>query len=78
MAGLFLVQSRDRAIANGALATAKAQYKQHGFARGTELKMPGCYWAGGPWWGEYRLSIEPRNGIDRPQMKILAPDSVEK
>jgi len=31
----------------------------------------GAYWAAGPWWGEYRLSVEPRNGQDRPQMKIL-------
>jgi asparagine synthase (glutamine-hydrolysing) len=54
MAGLFLVQSRDRAFANGALAAAKAQYKQHGFAKGAELKMPGWrllhfpYISGGP------------------------------
>ena len=31
----------------------------------------GAYWAAGPWWGNYRLSIEPRNGIDRPQMQVL-------
>lgn len=36
-----------------------------------ELQMPGCYWAGGPWWGKYPLSIEPKNGEDRPQMKVL-------
>ena len=54
MAGLFLVQSRDRAFANAALASAKAQYELHGFARGTELKMPGWrllhfpYISGGP------------------------------
>lgn len=30
------------------------------------------YWAGGPWWGEYMFSIEPNNGIDRPQMDILS------
>jgi endoglucanase len=29
------------------------------------------YWAGGPWWGDYIFSIEPKNGEDRPQMKIL-------
>lgn len=29
------------------------------------------YWAGGPWWGDYPLSIEPRNGADRPQMDVL-------
>lgn len=31
----------------------------------------GAYWAAGPWWGNYRLSIEPRDGKDRPQMQIL-------
>ncbi len=29
------------------------------------------YWSAGPWWKDYRLSIEPRNGMDRPQMQIL-------
>jgi len=31
----------------------------------------GTYWAAGPWWGKYRLAVEPINGKDRPQMKIL-------
>ncbi|MEI8074011.1 MAG: cellulase family glycosylhydrolase [Bacteroidota bacterium] len=31
----------------------------------------GAYWAAGPWWGNYRLSVEPRDGKDRPQMQIL-------
>jgi endoglucanase len=29
------------------------------------------YWAAGPWWGNYILSIAPRNGEDREQMKIV-------
>ena len=29
------------------------------------------YWAGGPWWRNYMFSIEPQNGIDKPQMGIL-------
>jgi len=29
------------------------------------------YWAGGPWWGDYMFSIEPKNGQDKPQMAIL-------
>ncbi len=29
------------------------------------------YWAAGPWWNDYPLSIEPSQGIDKPQMKIL-------
>jgi endoglucanase len=32
----------------------------------------GCYWAGGPWWGDYKLSIEPFNdGSNKPQMNVL-------
>jgi endoglucanase len=37
-----------------------------------EIQMSGTYWAGGPWWGNYALSIEPKNGVDRPQIKALA------
>ena len=29
------------------------------------------YWAGGPWWGEYAFTVEPKDGEDRPQMKLL-------
>jgi endoglucanase len=29
------------------------------------------YWAAGPWWSDYPLSIEPVNGKDKPQMAIL-------
>ncbi len=32
----------------------------------------GTYWAGGPWWGDYNLSIEPDNGNNRPQMEIVS------
>ncbi len=31
----------------------------------------GAYWAGGPWWGEYPLSVEPDENGDKPQMGIL-------
>lgn len=31
----------------------------------------GAYWAGGPWWGDNPISIEPKNGIDAPQMSVL-------
>ncbi len=33
--------------------------------------LGGTYWAGGPWWGNYQLGVEPRSGQDRPQMAIL-------
>lgn len=30
------------------------------------------YWAGGPWWGNYNLSVQSTvGGVDRPQMAIL-------
>lgn len=32
----------------------------------------GTYWAAGPRWGKYKLSIEPRDGKDRPQMPSVA------
>lgn len=31
----------------------------------------GAYWAGGPWWGDYPLSAEPRDGKDAPVMSVL-------
>ena len=31
------------------------------------------YWAGGPWWGDYILTLEPSNGQDRPQMASITP-----
>ena len=30
------------------------------------------YWAGGPWWGTYAMSIEPAKGIDAKQMAVVA------
>ena len=29
------------------------------------------YWAGGDWWGDYPLSIQPKDGKDRPQAAVL-------
>jgi asparagine synthase (glutamine-hydrolysing) len=54
MAGLFLVQTRDRAFADAGLAAARAQFARHGFAEPTELTLPGWsllhfpYISGGP------------------------------
>jgi endoglucanase len=31
-----------------------------------------AYWAGGPWWpSDYIFSVEPSNGVDKPQMAVL-------
>src|SRR4029079_17276324 len=40
--------------------------KQH-----TDVWSGVTYWAGGPWWDKYMFSIEPQNGVDKPQMAIL-------
>jgi len=31
----------------------------------------GTYWAAGPWWPTYAMSVEPKDGIDRPQLSTL-------
>jgi len=31
------------------------------------------YWAAGSWWGDYPLSVHPRNGVDAPQMAVIEP-----
>jgi endoglucanase len=36
--------------------------------------IPWTYWAGGPWWGDYPLSAEPKNGVEAPIMAILTKD----
>ena len=37
-----------------------------------ELWMGWTYWAAGPMWGAYPLSIEPTNGVDAPQLAAIA------
>ena len=41
-----------------------AELKAHGIG--------GAYWAAGERWGKYPLSVEPRDGRDRPQMEVLS------
>lgn len=36
-----------------------------------DVWLGAAYWAGGPWWGSYPLSIEPHEGQDRPQMSVM-------
>lgn len=33
-------------------------------------EVGGCYWAAGPWWKDYPLSIEPAGKVDKPQMNV--------
>lgn len=35
-------------------------------------RIGGTYWAGGPWWGSYALSVEPSGNVDKPQMSVLS------
>jgi Cellulase (glycosyl hydrolase family 5) len=37
----------------------------------TDVWQGATYFTGGPWLGSYTFSIEPKNGVDRPQMAIL-------
>ncbi|UEG54837.1 glycoside hydrolase family 5 protein [Mucilaginibacter daejeonensis] len=32
----------------------------------------GTYWAAGHRWGDYKLAVQPVNGAERPQMKVLS------
>lgn len=36
--------------------------------------IPWTYWAGGPWWGDYPLSAESKDGVDAPIMSVLTKD----
>src|ERR1700733_3808952 len=40
-------------------------------AQHTDVWEGGTYWAAGPWWGNYMYSVEPTNGVDKPQMGVL-------
>ncbi|QQS52202.1 MAG: glycoside hydrolase family 5 protein [Bacteroidota bacterium] len=33
--------------------------------------IPATYWAGGPWWGDYNLSLEPVNGVEKHPMMVV-------
>ncbi|WP_438826826.1 glycoside hydrolase family 5 protein [Pseudomonas lopnurensis] len=33
--------------------------------------IPSTYWAAGPWWGEYALSLDVTSGKQRPQLPVL-------
>ena len=41
------------------------------FANNNDVWQGWTYWAGGLWWGTYFQSIEPQNGVDRPQMTTI-------
>ena len=39
--------------------------------KNSDVWMGWSWWAGGPWWGNYYFSIEPKNNVDDPRVKIL-------
>lgn len=42
-------------------------------AKNSDVWIGWAWWAAGAWWPkDYPLSIEPKDGVDRPQMKALA------
>ena len=41
-------------------------------SRNQDVWLGWAYWAGGPWWGDYMFSIQPKDGADRPQMHVLS------
>ncbi len=42
-----------------------------------QRRIPWVYWAGGPWWQDYPLSAEPRDGHDAPIMSVLSKHGVQ-
>ena len=40
--------------------------------------IPSTYWAGGPWWGDYALSLDVKSGKPRPQLPILQKHAANK
>ena len=40
--------------------------------------IPSTYWAAGPWWGDYALSLDVKSGKARPQLPILQKHAANK
>ncbi|MCQ4314283.1 cellulase family glycosylhydrolase [Pseudomonas stutzeri] len=40
--------------------------------------VPSTYWAAGPWWGNYALSLDVKSGKPRPQLPILQKHATNK
>jgi endoglucanase len=40
--------------------------------------IPSTYWAAGPWWGEYALSLDVKSGKPRPQLPVLQKHAANK
>jgi len=40
--------------------------------------IPSTYWAAGPWWGDYALSLDVKSGKPRPQLPVLQKHATNK
>ncbi|MGA6096387.1 glycoside hydrolase family 5 protein [Stutzerimonas marianensis] len=40
--------------------------------------IPSTYWAAGPWWGDYALSLDVKSGKARPQLPVLQKHAANK
>lgn len=40
--------------------------------------IPSTYWAAGPWWNDYPLSLDVKNGKPRPQLPVLQKHAANK
>lgn len=40
--------------------------------RNSDVWIGWTYWAGGPWWGKYPMSVQPAKGQPKPQAAVLA------
>ncbi len=40
--------------------------------------IPSTYWAAGPWWGDYALSLDVKSGKPRPQLPVLQKHAANK
>ena len=40
--------------------------------------IPSTYWAAGPWWGNYALSLDVKSGKPRPQLPVLQKHAANK
>ena len=40
-------------------------------SRNEDVWLGWAYFAAGPWWGDYMFSVQPEQGVDKPQMAVL-------
>jgi endoglucanase len=74
----WLRQNRKRAflgefgVSSSATCLAALDNLLNHLEQNSDLYLGWTYWAAGPWWGDYFMSIEPVDGVDRPQMGPLS------